>query len=125
MISYALAEDFLQQGLTVVADSVNPLTVTRRAWREVARLAGTRSVDVEVVCSDVVEHERRATTRGCDIAGLVLPTWAEILGREYEPWDQDRLVVDTARLDVAGAVAMVRAALSDGPGAGVSMVVRG
>jgi hypothetical protein len=25
-----------------------------------------------------------------------LPTWEEIVVREYEPWDRDRLVVDTA-----------------------------
>src|SRR5947209_6076154 len=31
MVGYALAEDFLRQGHVVIADSVNPLAVTRNA----------------------------------------------------------------------------------------------
>src|SRR5438045_5930063 len=60
VIGYALAEDHLRQGLTVVADSVNPLAITREAWRDVAGRAGVEYVDVEVVCSDRDEHRRRA-----------------------------------------------------------------
>src|SRR5690242_5756949 len=59
VIGYALAGDHLRDGLTVVAESVNPLTVTRNAWRDVAREAGVDHVEVEVVCSDLAEHERR------------------------------------------------------------------
>lgn len=28
--------------------------------------------------------------------GLPLPGWEEIVGREYEPWTRERVVVDTA-----------------------------
>jgi predicted kinase len=96
--AFALAGDHLRQGLVVVADSVNPVAATRDAWRDVARAAGAGLVDVEVVCSDRTEHERRATTRTADIPGHAMPTWAEIVGREYQAWDRDRLVVDTATL---------------------------
>ena len=108
-VGYALAEDFLRQGLTIVAESVNPLAVTRQAWREVAKSVGVDYLDVEVVCSDPAEHERRATTRVLDIPDLTPPSWADITAREYEPWDEDRLVLDTARLDVAACVARIRA----------------
>jgi predicted kinase len=111
-IAYWLAEDFLRQGLTVVADSVNPLSITRAGWREVAGAAAVDYLDVEVVCSDPVVHERRATGRPADIPDLVQPTWSEILSREYEPWDRDRLVLDTAHEGVADAVAQVRSEIS-------------
>ncbi len=111
-IAYRLAEDFLGQGLTVVADSVNPLSITRQAWREVAGAAAVDYLDVEVVCSDPVVHERRASGRVADIPGLVPPGWPEILSREYEPWDRHRLVLDTASAGVARCVARVRSAIS-------------
>jgi predicted kinase len=38
-IGYAIAEDNLRIGRTVVADSVNPLACTRDAWVEVAKRA--------------------------------------------------------------------------------------
>jgi predicted kinase len=113
-VAYALAGDHLRQGLSVVAESVNPLAVTRRAWREVARTAGVAYLDVEVVCSDPAEHERRATTRVVDIPDLPLPTWADIEAREYEPWTEQRCVVDTARLGVAESVALVLGRLRPG-----------
>ncbi|SRR6266536_2677802 len=110
-IGYALAGDYLRQGLTVVADSVNPLAITRDAWRDVARDAGVDHVDVEVVCSDPTEHRDRAENRVGDIPDLRLPTWAAIEAREYEPWDRERLVVDTAGRDLSACVDGIVAAL--------------
>lgn len=108
-IAYALAEDFLKQGRTVVADSVNPIAVTRQAWHTVAHAAGRPYLDVEVICSDKEEHRRRATHRIGDIPGHRQPTWEEIISREYEPWDIPPLVLDTATYSVAQCVAEVRA----------------
>ncbi|MFC9680184.1 AAA family ATPase [Streptomyces sp. NPDC056948] len=113
VIGYALAEDHLRQGLTVIAESVNPLAVTRDAWRGAAARAGVPSVEVEVVCSDPVEHRRRVTSRSVDIPDLPLPDWQQILDRKYEPWDRDRVVVDTAGQDPeASAALLLRAVLS-------------
>jgi len=112
VVGYALAEDYLRQELTVVADSVNPLAITRDAWREVAERAGAEYVDVEVVCLDRDEHRHRAQTRVADIEGLRLPTWEAIEAREYEPWDGYRLVVDTAGRELTECVAEVVAALT-------------
>jgi predicted kinase len=95
-IGYALAEEHLRQGLTVIAESVNPLSVTRDAWRDTAVGAGVPVVEVEVVCSDPAEHRLRVTSRSVDIPGLPLPDWQQIIDREYEPWDRECVVVDTA-----------------------------
>jgi predicted kinase len=86
VIGYRVAEDNLRLGRLVVADSVNPIPITRDAWLDVAVRAGAKAVEVEVICSDKVEHRCRAESRTVDIPGLVPPTWAAIEGRDYAPW---------------------------------------
>jgi predicted kinase len=112
--AYAVAEDNLRLGHTVVADSVNPLNVTRTAWRDVAGRTGTRAVEIEITCADGDEHRRRVETRSADIAGHTLPTWAEVVARDYDTWDRPRIVVDTARRAPEDAVDAVIAALRSG-----------
>lgn len=103
-VAYALAEDNLEIGLTVVADCVNPWPLTRAAWHEVAAAAGVPSLDVEFVCSDRQEHQRRVESRRAAQTGERHPTWDQVLERDFAPWDGDRLVIDTAELSVSGAV---------------------
>jgi predicted kinase len=110
-VGYAVAEDNLRLGRTVVADSVNPLRVTRDAWRDVAVRAGVIFVEVLVVCSDPIEHRRRVETRTTDIVGFTLPTWQDVLRREFEPWRRDHVVIDTAAQTVEQSMAALRAAL--------------
>jgi predicted kinase len=107
MVAYALAEANLRLGLTVVADSVNPLNVTRAAWREVAAAARVPIVEVELVCSDVAEHRRRVETRATDLPGLVPPSWAAVLRRDYDAWTAPRTLIDTAALDAEAAAARI------------------
>ncbi|WP_232667550.1 AAA family ATPase [Pseudonocardia sp. TRM90224] len=109
---YALAGDLLRQGFTVFAESVNALAVTRESWHDVADRGGAKCVDVEFVCSDPVEHERRARTRTVDIPDHTLPTWADIQQRTYEPWATDRVVIDTAGRSVEECAAQLRVALA-------------
>ncbi|MDV4178927.1 AAA family ATPase [Rhizobium brockwellii] len=95
IVAYGIAGDNLTLGRTVIADSVNPLRITRSAWRSVAQAAGVTAAEVEVVCSDKVEHRKRAETRLTDVEGLVKPTWQEISERAYDEW-HDAIVIDTA-----------------------------
>ena len=111
-VAYALAEDNLRLGLAVVADSVNPLQITRQAWRNVASRAGVPSIDVEIICSDKAEHRCRVESRKPDIAGHQLPAWVDVINREYHSWHQDRLVIDTATDSTQNAVAKILAALA-------------
>ncbi len=96
-VAYALAHTQLEQGLAVLADCVNPLPVTRDAWRAVARDTKALLLEVEVICSDPTEHRRRVETRAMDVPGLVAPIWQAVLQHDYTYWKRDRLVVDTAR----------------------------
>lgn len=106
-VAYAIAEDNLRLGRTVIADSVNPVEVTRTAWQSVAARAGRRYVEIEVVCSDQAEHRRRVETRTADIAGHELPTWRQVCEREYEPWEAG-MVVDTAGRPIEASVSELR-----------------
>lgn len=104
-VANALALSNLRQGLRVVADCVNPVQESRAAWQATAATAGVALLNVEVVCSDLSEHQRRVESRCGDIPGLTPPTWQAVQRHEYEPWDDTPVSVDTARLSVAEAVA--------------------
>lgn len=110
VVGYDVAADQLRNGLDVVAESVNPLRVSRDAWRDAGHAAGGRVVEVEIVCTDAAEHRRRAEVRELDIPGLIKPTWEQITHREYEPWERDRLVIDTAIADLDESTALIRRA---------------
>ncbi|HKW16869.1 MAG TPA: AAA family ATPase [Terriglobales bacterium] len=43
-VAYAVAEDNLRIGRTLIADSVNPLTITRDAWLQVGKRAQVKSL---------------------------------------------------------------------------------
>ncbi|MEM6762725.1 MAG: ATP-binding protein [Pseudomonadota bacterium] len=90
-----LARDNLRLGLTVVVDTVNPIAETRALWVSAAAGLGAL-LNVEVVCSDLAVHRSRVEQRVSDVDGLVVPTWAQVMARTFEPWEGDRLVVDTA-----------------------------
>jgi predicted kinase len=109
--AYAVAEDNLRLDRTVIADSVNPWPLTRQAWRAVATRAGVRAIEIEVICSDVQIHRQRVETRTSDLPGLTLPTWPEVIERDYRPWDRRRIVIDTATLDVQQSVEAIVAAM--------------
>jgi predicted kinase len=111
-VGYAVAEDNLRLGRVVVADSVNPLDLTREAWRAAADRAGVPSVEVEIICSDAAEHRRRVEARRSDDPGARQPTWREVLARHVEPWTREHLVIDTAGRTVAECLAQLNAALS-------------
>jgi len=95
-IANALAAENLKLDRTVIADCVNPALASRQGWRETALRYRARLVEIEIVCSDLAEHRRRVESRIADIEGLIQPKWQEVMDHDYEPWDRDRLVLDTA-----------------------------
>lgn len=95
-LAYRIATDNLRAGNHVIADSCNPIELTRCEWEAVAKGANATWVNVEIICSDAAEHRHRIEFREPEIKGLVLPTWQEVEKREYHEWTRDRLVVDTA-----------------------------
>ncbi len=112
-LAYRIASDNLGLGRSVVADACNPIELTREEWHRVALDAGARYVDLEVICSDPVEHRRRVEARAAEIPGLVLPRWQEVQARVYHPWTSEHITIDTAGqpadASVAGLVRELRA----------------
>jgi predicted kinase len=47
-VGYSVADDNLRLGRNVIADSVNPLQLTRDAWICVAGRAGASAIEVEI-----------------------------------------------------------------------------
>jgi len=94
--AYAIAKDNLQLGHTVIAESVNPVRITRDAWKAVADEAGVSICEIEVVCSDLAQHKARYISRVPDIDGLEYGPWDDVLNREYENWESKDLQIDTA-----------------------------
>jgi predicted kinase len=96
VIANALAVENLLIGRTVIADCVNPVAASRNGWRDTANRCAARLIEIELICSDAAMHRRRVESRSVDIAGHKQPTWDEVVNRQYDPWDRDHLVLDTA-----------------------------
>lgn len=111
LAAYGVARDNLGLGRAVVADSVNPIGLTRDAWLAVAQAAGVPSLEVEIVCSDPAEHRRRVESRQSDLPGQRLPTWQAVETRDYRPWDRPHLVVETAGRNFEQCLSQILAAL--------------
>ena len=110
-LAYRVAADNLRAARSVVADSCNPIALTRDEWERVALEHGAHPVNIEVICSDPIEHRRRVEQRDVGIVGLALPSWEQVQTREYHPWTRERIVVDTAGRSVEACVETLMAAL--------------
>ena len=102
-VAAAVARDVLTSGGDVLVECVNPLPLTRRLWEETASDLGARFLAVELICSDEAEHRCRAQQRVSDIEGLELPDWRAVERRDYAPWPEADLHLDTARLTATEA----------------------
>ncbi|MES9903617.1 MAG: AAA family ATPase [Sedimenticola sp.] len=111
-LSYRIAQDNLNLGLSVIADSCNPIELTRSEWNEVAIESKASFINIEVVCSDISEHRKRVENRDSTIEGLKLPTWKDVENREYHTWFNERLVIDTAGKTVSESVQELLVGLS-------------
>ncbi len=114
-LAYRIAADNLRLGLNVVADSCNPIALTRREWEDVAKSQGADFINIEVTCTDVAEHRRRVENRENTIPMLHLPTWDDVLRREYHPWDTTRVTIDTARRSPEKSLSELHVLLSARP----------
>jgi predicted kinase len=95
-LSYRLAADNLKIGVSVVADSCNPIELTRREWEEVALNSKATPINIEVACRDKTEHRNRVETRRSDIPGHRLPNWEDVEQRLYHKWSKERILIDTS-----------------------------
>lgn len=104
LVAYEIAADNLRAGNIVIADSVNPLPITRDAWRNIALENKAALIEIEIICSDANEHRRCVESRQADIQGHKMPTWQEVLDREYHDWETKNLTVDTSGITIQEAL---------------------
>ncbi len=116
IVANALAASNLANGLVVIADCVNPVRESREGWRATATNARKPLIEIELICSDPIEHRRRIEERQADIGGHTLPTWQDVLDRRYAPRNEPHLVVDTAFLTPDMAIAIVERHIDALPG---------
>ena len=64
-------------------------------------------VKIEIVCSDKIEHKSREESRKSDLHGHILPTWDDVLRREYEPLQSDCFFIDSALVSAKDAASKI------------------
>lgn len=91
----AVAVDQLRFGRNVIVDAVNGVEPAREMWRTLAQECPASLYFIEVICSDREEHRKRVESRAAPTPPLPLPSWSEVVHREYQPWKDPILTVDT------------------------------
>jgi len=104
VVGQTLAKDNLSIGQIVIADSVNSIEITRKAWVNVAKNSKSDFVEIEIICSNKSEHKNRVETRQADIKGHVLPDWKKVETRDYEAWESKHITIDTSGKTVEDSV---------------------
>ncbi len=112
-LAYRLAGDNLRLNKNIVADCCNPIELTRKEWEDVAIKHNCRFMNIEVVCSDKVEHQKRAKRRSAEVENMILPTWSDIENREYHEWQKERIIIDTAGKTIEQCEAELRAQINN------------
>lgn len=62
---------------------------------------------IEVVCSNLPEHQRRVKRRLKQKNETDLPNWEAVQSRVYEPWTTERIQIDTNGQNVDQSVQQV------------------
>lgn len=113
-IAAALAASNLELGHTTIIDCVNPWGITREIFVASAQRAQVRLLGVETICSDPAIHRARVEGRKEGVPGLRLPDWQKVLSRDYTPWADADLRIDTAKVNVEEAVTKIKRHLYGG-----------
>ncbi len=95
-LSYRVASDNLKLDISVVADSCNPIELSRREWEQVAKESNAAFVNIEITCSDKKEHREKVENRVATIPNLKLPSWDDVESREYHSWSSNPVKLNTA-----------------------------
>ena len=98
-VAATLAEEHLKLGQSVIVDAVSGMEIARSRWRDIARTHDARMIVIETTCPDLDLYRTRVERRVRNIPGMPELTWdtVELRLREWEPWLDDRLVVDSRR----------------------------
>lgn len=91
-----IAADNLINKINVVSDSCNPWPLTRNQFEQTAVSSNAYFINIETICSNKLEHKKRIETRVSDIKNLELPSWKDVVERDYKPFTTKRIQIDTS-----------------------------
>jgi predicted kinase len=101
LAAYLVAEDLaaeqLKLGSSAIIDAVNPVKEARDMWQILSKKYDVPLVLIECVL-DPELHRNRIEKRTRNMHGIQEVTWEDVEKRkkEYMPWTEERLVLDTA-----------------------------
>ena len=85
-----LARENLKLGHGVIMDTVNPLHISRTMFKELSEEVTAETFQFELKLKDRLLHKKRVEERTSDISNFRVPTWQDVLNREYEDWDESK-----------------------------------
>lgn len=85
-----LATENLRIGHGVVIDTVNPLHLSRAMFMDLSKETEAETFQFELKIRDILLHKKRVEERKSDISSLKVPTWQDVLNREYDEWDENK-----------------------------------
>ncbi len=95
LVAEALAGEQLKCGLSAIIDAVSGVQEARDMWHNLARAHNAALVIIECVPGREV-HKQRIEARIRNMHGIPEVSWEDVENREYLPWQEERLVLDTA-----------------------------
>lgn len=85
-----LARENLELGHGVIMDTVNPLHISRAMFKALSEEVTAETFQFELKLKDRSLHKKRVEERTSDISNFRVPTWQDVLNREYEDWDESK-----------------------------------
>jgi predicted kinase len=97
LVAEALAGEQLKCGLSVIIDAVSPVQEARDMWHNLVRTHNATLIIIECVLEREL-HKKRIESRIRNMHGIPEVTWEDVENRRktYLPWQEERLVLDTA-----------------------------
>ncbi len=96
-VAETLAKEQLRTGISVIIDAVNPVKEARGMWRNVSTAHNAKLILIECVL-DRNLHQQRIENRVRGMYSIPEVKWVDVekQRRGYQPWEEDRLILDTA-----------------------------
>jgi predicted kinase len=97
LVAETLADEHLRRGMSVMIDAVNAVQEARDLWYKLERIHHATLIIIECVVERAI-HKKRIEARIRNLHGIAEVTWDSVENRrkEYVPWKEERLVLDTA-----------------------------
>jgi len=99
LVCETLAREQLKLGMSVIIDAVSSVKEARDMWHNLANECQAKLTIIECILDSRV-HKKRVEERVRNMPGIPEVTWERVeqVREEYLPWQEDRLIVDTANI---------------------------